>query len=163
MSRAAVVDGEASETDDEQHPTMSNRKRLLGAPRVIEGEAPETDDELGPSTFTSPQPNEASPVEVVIPVRARVHVDEKLEQRWRKLGEDALKVSVRRVQPTAKLVNDMENCLDNTIATVQNASAHIRHTLTVVYHLEDSVEALLDAAKLIPARFENTVKVMRLI
>ncbi|KAK6018987.1 hypothetical protein OSTOST_15395 [Ostertagia ostertagi] len=130
---------------------------------VVE-KAPETDDEFSADTpSTSVQLHLLNPCEsVAMPQRARVHVDEKLEQRWRKLGEDVLTAAVRRVQPTMKMVNDMETCLDNTLAAVQGASGHIRHASTVVYHLEDSVEALLDAAKLIPTSFENTVRVMRL-
>ncbi|KAK5965057.1 hypothetical protein GCK32_005940, partial [Trichostrongylus colubriformis] len=70
---------------------------------------------------------------------------------------------VRRVQPTMNMASDMESCLDDTLAAVQGASGHLRHASTVVYHLEDSVAAILDAAKLIPTSFQNTVKVMRLI
>ncbi|PIO75293.1 hypothetical protein TELCIR_02679 [Teladorsagia circumcincta] len=162
MSGPVVVRAKSSEID-ENFPRRSSRARVNRAV-VIEGEAPETDDEFTADTpSTSAKAAPAEPHEnVATPQRARVHVDEKLEQRWRKLGEDVLTAAVRRVQPTMKMVNDMETCLDNTLAAVQGASGHIRHASTVVYHLEDSVGALLDAAKLIPTSFENTVSVMRL-
>ncbi|ETN70005.1 hypothetical protein NECAME_00953 [Necator americanus] len=67
----------------------------------------------------------------------------------------------RRLQPTMKAVDEMENCVDNTLTTVQTASALIRRTSTVVYHLEDSVNALVEASKLIPEKFENTVDVVK--
>ncbi|RCN53094.1 hypothetical protein ANCCAN_00643 [Ancylostoma caninum] len=72
-------------------------------------------------------------------------------------------LSLRRLQPTMKTVDDMEKCLDNTLVSVQAASALVRRTSAVVYHLEDSVNALIEASKLIPEKFENTVEVMKLI
>ncbi|VDL73443.1 unnamed protein product [Nippostrongylus brasiliensis] len=168
-----------SRTTDHEGKVANSKKNLQRGhsgtrPTVIEGEASETDDEQGPSTSASPVPQ--NPVEeIVIPCRARVHVDEKLAQRWHKLGEDALLASVRRSQPAQKTANDIEICVDKSIVTVQvlfspliligkmNASSHTRHTAAVVCQLADSVDALIGAAKLIPSKFDNTVNVMRVI
>ncbi|WKX90968.1 hypothetical protein Q1695_009648 [Nippostrongylus brasiliensis] len=157
MSRTTDHEGKVANSKKNLHCGPSGTR-----PTVIEGEASETDDEQGPSTSASPVPQ--NPVEeIVIPCRARVHVDEKLAQRWHKLGEDALLASVRRSQPAQKMANDIEICVDKSIVTVQNASSHTRHTATVVCQLADSVDALIGAAKLIPTKFDNTVNVMRVI
>ncbi|XGW23043.1 hypothetical protein V3C99_005355 [Haemonchus contortus] len=162
MSELIDVDKRVSEIENDR--SRKSIKPHLNRAGVVEGEAPETDDELNidvPSTSVT-APSEESCKDIAVPQRARVHVDEKLERSWRKLGEDVLIASIKRVRPTMKMANDMETCLDNTLAAVQGASGHIRHASTVVYHLEDSVDALLDASKLIPTNFENTVTVMRL-
>ncbi|EYC06330.1 hypothetical protein Y032_0076g1001 [Ancylostoma ceylanicum] len=54
-------------------------------------------------------------------------------------------------------------CLDNTLVSVQAASALVRRTSAVVYHLEDSVNALIEASKLLLEKFENTVEVTKLM
>ncbi|KAL6729555.1 hypothetical protein Aduo_000599 [Ancylostoma duodenale] len=160
MTNSVVVEGEAPETDDEL-PVMPHGVKVAKV-SVVEGEAPETDDECDAAAPTTSSAA-VKPTTAEMPVRARVHVDEKLVQRWRTLGTDTLMLSLRRLQPTMKTVDDMEKCLDNTLASVQTASALVRRTSAVVYRLEDSVNALIEASKLIPEKFENTVEVMKLI
>ncbi|KAJ1353450.1 hypothetical protein KIN20_010081 [Parelaphostrongylus tenuis] len=153
MSKPIIVVGEVLKKQEKYYlkpnPVLSH---------VIEGEAPETDDEndVSGSSTTSTHEDETTAIS-----RSRGYVDEKLEQCWRKMGENALMTSARRIQPAMKIINNMETCIDSALITVQAASAHIRHTSAVVCHLEDSVGALLDAAKLIPSSFEDTVNVVR--
>ncbi|CAJ0593603.1 unnamed protein product [Cylicocyclus nassatus] len=160
MTKSVVVEGEAPETDDEL-PVIAPRTKLKKS-NVVEGEAPETDEECDDFT-PAPSKNVTVPEVIKIPEKARVHVDEKLVQRWRTLASDSLMHSVRRLQPTMKAVDDMERCLDNTMASVQSTSALVRHTARVVYRLEDSINAILEASRLIPENFENTVEVMKIL
>ncbi|CAI4221138.1 unnamed protein product [Auanema sp. JU1783] len=118
MQRLQIVDGEADESDsesDDQQQSTSESQNVITA----------TDNknrrrQLQQLNFINN--NQANPARM----RARVHVDEKLTQRWQILGADVLTIVWRRNMPVCKKVEEMENVIESTFNTLKASTTTCR-------------------------------------
>ncbi|VDM28930.1 unnamed protein product [Toxocara canis] len=83
-----------------------------------------------------------------------VHVDEKLEQRWKALGANAALFAVRQCVAHKKQLEMLKNATNNTQHTVQEVSFNMRKATENLARLESNVSLLLEGAKLVPDLLE---------
>uniref|UniRef100_A0A914ZPQ1 Ovule protein n=1 Tax=Parascaris univalens TaxID=6257 RepID=A0A914ZPQ1_PARUN len=132
---------------------------MTGGATVIAGEAPETDDEEEQSSGGlqenrslkehSSRSSEWKPSDVLRRWWS-VHIDEKLEQRWRALGADVTLFTVRQSAARRKQLDFLKNATTNTQHIVHEVSFNVGRAIENLTRLEANVSLLLVGAKLVP-------------
>uniref|UniRef100_A0A914ZQ97 Ovule protein n=1 Tax=Parascaris univalens TaxID=6257 RepID=A0A914ZQ97_PARUN len=79
-----------------------------------------------------------------------VHIDEKLEQRWRALGADVTLFTVRQSAARRKQLDFLKNATTNTQHIVHEVSFNVGRAIENLTRLEANVSLLLVGAKLVP-------------
>lgn len=80
-----------------------------------------------------------------------VHVDEKLEQRWRTLAVDTAFVSNRYAFSYRKQLEGLKRSIANIQGTMQEASFNIREAVESLGRLEVNVSLVIEGAKFVPS------------
>ncbi|VDK44254.1 unnamed protein product [Anisakis simplex] len=79
-----------------------------------------------------------------------MHVDEKLENRWRLLAADANSFANRQCVPLKKQMEILRSATTNTQHIVQEVSFNLRRASENLAHLEANISLLLEGAKFVP-------------
>uniref|UniRef100_A0A1I8EJ76 Biogenesis of lysosome-related organelles complex 1 subunit 1 n=1 Tax=Wuchereria bancrofti TaxID=6293 RepID=A0A1I8EJ76_WUCBA len=79
-----------------------------------------------------------------------LHVDEKLEERWRSFGCDTIKLIERQAFMQRKQFENLKQNLSNTQHALQAVSSTFRQTAENLGRVEWNLSLLQEGAKLIP-------------
>ncbi|CAJ0564028.1 unnamed protein product, partial [Mesorhabditis spiculigera] len=90
--------------------------------------------------------------------RPRVHIDERLEQRWRNLGHDSLNLHWKRGLPAGKMVDELIGLAEGTINSMQTTTARVRDLTDNMCRLENLVGQLELGSQQIPLKLESSFR-----
>ncbi|MFH4975023.1 hypothetical protein AB6A40_001732 [Gnathostoma spinigerum] len=129
-SENVLIAGEASETDDDE--VTGNEKSIVESEKASHQSTrvPQCDGILDKSVTKRPW---------------SVHVDEKLEQRWKSLGYDAIFLEARRGSMINKNMANLRQSISQTYETLQSVSYNVQHAVECLGKLETDLPLLLDA------------------
>ncbi|MCP9260552.1 hypothetical protein DINM_003543 [Dirofilaria immitis] len=129
---ATVVPGEASETDDDDYDNDNSNKQ--------DGTAEQNDAEMRNWNLN----------EVEQRTKWSLHVDEKLEERWRLLGYDTVRLAEQQAFMQRKHFKNLKQNLFNTQQALQVVSSTFRQIGENLARVEWNLSLLQEGAKLIP-------------
>ncbi|KAL3998942.1 hypothetical protein ACH3XW_17130 [Acanthocheilonema viteae] len=129
---ATIIPGEASETDDDDNDYDENSTKEINPTKQNNGE------------IRNWNLNEAQQRSLSL------HVDEKLEERWRSLGYNTVKLAERQAFTQRKQFEILKQNLSNEQNSIQAISSTFRQAAANLGRVEWNLSLLQEGAKLIP-------------
>ncbi|VDK88799.1 unnamed protein product [Litomosoides sigmodontis] len=137
---ATVIPGEASETDDDGDSGGGDGNDLNEISMKHANSIIEKNSEIRNRDLNDVQQQ----------LSWSVHVDEKLENRWRSLGHNTIKLAERQAFPQRKQFGNLKQNLSNTQRALQAISSTFRQAAENLRRVEWNLSLLQEGAKLIP-------------